>query len=35
MKTRAALLFSQPGKWEVTDIELDEPKDHEGPDRLN
>ena len=29
MKTRAALLFSQPGKWEVTDIELDEPKDHE------
>ena len=29
MKTRAALLFSQPGKWEVTEIELDEPKDHE------
>ena len=29
MKTRAALLFSQPGKWEVTDIDLDEPKDHE------
>jgi len=29
MKTRAALLFSQPGKWEVADIELDEPKQHE------
>src|SRR5581483_48405 len=29
MKTRAALLFSQPGKWEVTDVELDEPKAHE------
>jgi S-(hydroxymethyl)glutathione dehydrogenase/alcohol dehydrogenase len=29
MKTRAALLYSQPGKWEVTDIDLDEPKDHE------
>ena len=29
MKTRAALLFSQPGKWEVTDVDLDEPKDHE------
>jgi NDMA-dependent alcohol dehydrogenase len=29
MKTRAALLWSQPGKWEVTDVDLDEPKQHE------
>jgi NDMA-dependent alcohol dehydrogenase len=26
MKTRAAVLFSQPGKWEVTEVDLDEPK---------
>lgn len=25
MKTRAALLWEQPGKWQVTDVELDEP----------
>ncbi len=29
MKTRAALLMAQPGKWEVVDVELDEPQDHE------
>ena len=29
MKTKAALLFSSPGKWEVEEIELDEPRDHE------
>ncbi|HYH51601.1 MAG TPA: NDMA-dependent alcohol dehydrogenase [Acidimicrobiia bacterium] len=26
MKTTAAVLFSQPGKWEVTEVDLDEPK---------
>jgi NDMA-dependent alcohol dehydrogenase len=26
MKTQAAVLFSQPGKWEVTELDLDEPK---------
>jgi NDMA-dependent alcohol dehydrogenase len=26
MKTSAAVLFSQPGKWEVTEVDLDEPK---------
>ena len=26
MKTKAAVLFSQPGKWEVTEVDLDEPK---------
>ena len=26
MKTNAAVLFSQPGKWEVTEVDLDEPK---------
>jgi NDMA-dependent alcohol dehydrogenase len=25
MKTSAAVLFSQPGKWEVTEVDLDEP----------
>ncbi|HEV8626495.1 MAG TPA: alcohol dehydrogenase catalytic domain-containing protein, partial [Acidimicrobiia bacterium] len=25
MKTNAAVLFSQPGKWEVTEVDLDEP----------
>jgi len=25
MKTDAAVLFSQPGKWEVTEVDLDEP----------
>ena len=29
MKTKAALLWSQPGKWEVTEVDLDGPKDHE------
>jgi S-(hydroxymethyl)glutathione dehydrogenase/alcohol dehydrogenase len=29
MKTRAALLMQQPGKWEVVDADLDDPKDHE------
>lgn len=29
MKTRAAVLYSQPGKWEVTEVDLDEPKAHE------
>ena len=29
MKTKAALLHSQPGKWEVTEVDLDGPKDHE------
>ncbi|MGH8997921.1 MAG: NDMA-dependent alcohol dehydrogenase [Acidimicrobiia bacterium] len=29
MKARAALLWSQPGKWEVTEVDLDEPKEHE------
>ena len=25
MKTRAALLMEQPGKWEVTEVDLDGP----------
>ena len=29
MKTQAAVLFSQPGKWEVTEVDLDEPKANE------
>src|SRR5687767_207953 len=29
MKTKAALLWSQPGKWEVTEVDLDGPKEHE------
>ena len=29
MKTRAAVLYSQPGKWEVTEVDLDEPKANE------
>lgn len=29
MKTRAAILRSQPGSWEVVDLELDDPKEHE------
>lgn len=29
MKTKAAVLFSQPGKWEVTELDLDEPKANE------
>jgi NDMA-dependent alcohol dehydrogenase len=29
MKTRAALLMEQPGKWEVVDADLDDPRDHE------
>ena len=29
MKTNAALLFSQPGKWEVTHVDLDPPKMNE------
>ena len=26
MKTKAAVLYSQPGKWEVAEVDLDEPK---------
>src|SRR5258708_28145375 len=26
MKTSAAVLFSQPGRWEVTEVDSDEPK---------
>src|SRR5260221_3957064 len=26
MKTSAAVLFAQPGRWEVTEVDLDEPK---------
>lgn len=29
MKTKAAVLFSQPGKWEVTEVDLDEPQANE------
>ena len=29
MKTNAALLWSQPGKWEIAEVELDEPKERE------
>jgi NDMA-dependent alcohol dehydrogenase len=29
VKTRAALLMQQPGKWEVVEAELDGPRDHE------
>ncbi|MBA4025378.1 MAG: alcohol dehydrogenase [Gordonia sp.] len=29
MKTRSALLTTQPGKWEVTDVELDDPRQGE------
>ena len=29
MKSKAAVLFSQPGKWEVTEVDLDEPKANE------
>ena len=29
MKTKAALLSSQPGKWEITEVDLDEPRDRE------
>jgi len=29
MRTRAALLMRQPGQWEVVDVELDDPGDHE------
>ena len=29
MKTKAAVLYSQPGKWEVTELDLDEPKETE------
>src|SRR5947209_3016106 len=29
MQTRAAVLMEQPGKWEVIDAEVDDPKDHE------
>ena len=31
MKTKAAVLFSQPGKWEVTEVDLDEPEAQRGP----
>jgi S-(hydroxymethyl)glutathione dehydrogenase/alcohol dehydrogenase len=29
MRTRAAILREQPGTWDVVDVELDEPGDHE------
>ncbi|WP_028920854.1 NDMA-dependent alcohol dehydrogenase [Pseudonocardia acaciae] len=29
MRTRAAALLEQPGKWQVIDVELDEPAEHE------
>jgi NDMA-dependent alcohol dehydrogenase len=29
VKTKAAVLFSQPGKWEVTEVDLDEPQANE------
>ena len=29
MQTRAAVLIEVPGKWEVVDVELDAPRDHE------
>jgi S-(hydroxymethyl)glutathione dehydrogenase/alcohol dehydrogenase len=29
MKTKAAVLFEQPGKWEVTEVDLDPPQDFE------
>jgi NDMA-dependent alcohol dehydrogenase len=29
MKTSAALLHQQPGSWDVCEVELDEPRDHE------
>lgn len=29
MKSRAALLFEQPGKWEVAEVDLDPPRNHE------
>ena len=29
MQSRAAVLFESPGRWEVVDIEVDEPKEHE------
>jgi S-(hydroxymethyl)glutathione dehydrogenase/alcohol dehydrogenase len=34
MRTRAALLRQVPGEWEVCDVELDEPRDHEVLVRL-
>jgi Zn-dependent alcohol dehydrogenase len=34
MRAEAALLWSQPGKWEVTEVELDPPKDGEVLVRL-
>lgn len=29
MKTRAAILRTQPGPWEIVELELDDPKEHE------
>jgi S-(hydroxymethyl)glutathione dehydrogenase/alcohol dehydrogenase len=34
MKTKAAVLMAQPGKWEVIEADLDEPEDHEVLVRL-
>jgi S-(hydroxymethyl)glutathione dehydrogenase/alcohol dehydrogenase len=34
MRTNAAVLWSQPGKWEITEIELDPPKEGEVLVRL-
>jgi NDMA-dependent alcohol dehydrogenase len=34
MRTKAALIFEQPSKWQVTEVELDEPQDHEVLVRL-
>jgi Zn-dependent alcohol dehydrogenase len=29
VKMRAAILFDQPSEWEICEVELDEPRDHE------
>ena len=29
MRTRAAVLRSHPGKWEIVELDLDDPKDDE------
>ena len=34
MRTRAAVLFEQPGTWQVVDAQVDDPKDHEVLVRL-
>lgn len=34
IRTKAALLMEQPGRWEVLEVDLDEPRDHEVLVRL-